>query len=115
MGIFDDRVEKNLFSNMLGVYLCRVYQVANVKSEWSCIKTFPDLSSTGSSTFVAIFIIIISGFLRVNPRCLIYSAVTSGKATCAKFGTNAKYVAVGSMDRNLRIFGLPGEDGPLES
>lgn len=62
----------------------RVYQVANVKSEWNCIKTFPDLSGTG-------------------------------KATCAKFGTDAKYIAVGSMDRNLRIFGLPGEDGPLES
>ncbi|XP_059632306.1 pre-mRNA-processing factor 19 [Cornus florida] len=62
----------------------RVYQVANVKSEWNCIKTFPDLSGTG-------------------------------KATCAKFGPDAKYIAVGSMDRNLRIFGLPGEDGPLES
>ncbi|XP_041001982.1 pre-mRNA-processing factor 19-like [Juglans microcarpa x Juglans regia] len=62
----------------------RIYQVANVKSEWNCIKTFPDLSGTG-------------------------------KATCAKFGPDAKYMAVGSMDRNLRIFGLPGEDGPLES
>ncbi|XP_057957414.1 pre-mRNA-processing factor 19 [Malania oleifera] len=62
----------------------RVYQVANVKSEWNCIKTFPDLSGTG-------------------------------KATCVKFGSDAKYIAVGSMDRNLRIFGLPGEDGSLES
>ncbi|KAG7996612.1 hypothetical protein I3843_01G169500 [Carya illinoinensis] len=62
----------------------RVYQVANVKSEWNCIKTIPDLSGTG-------------------------------KATCARFGPDAKYMAVGSMDRNLRIFGLPGEDGPLES
>jgi|UniRef100_A0ACD5TUC9 pre-mRNA-processing factor 19 len=57
----------------------RVYQVANVKSEWNLVKTLPDLSGTG-------------------------------KATCVKFGTDAKYVAVGSMDRNLRIFGLPGEE-----
>ncbi|KAK4258410.1 hypothetical protein QN277_007865 [Acacia crassicarpa] len=62
----------------------RIYQVANVKSEWNCIKTFPDLSGTG-------------------------------KATCVKFGEDAKYIAVGSMDRNLRIFGLPSEEGPTES
>ncbi|XP_047168277.1 pre-mRNA-processing factor 19 [Vigna umbellata] len=62
----------------------RIYQVANVKSEWNCIKTFPDLSGTG-------------------------------KATCVKFGADSKYIAVGSMDRNLRIFGLPGEDAPTES
>ncbi|CAN4091062.1 unnamed protein product [Withania somnifera] len=34
----------------------------------------------------------------------------TGKATCLKFGPDARYIAVGSMDRNLRIFGLPGED-----
>ncbi|KAL3828293.1 hypothetical protein ACJIZ3_017095 [Penstemon smallii] len=62
----------------------RVYQVANVKSEWNCIKTFPDLSGTG-------------------------------KVTSVKFGPDAKYIAVGSMDRHLRIFGLPDEDGPSES
>ncbi|KAL2993681.1 hypothetical protein AAZX31_10G126700 [Glycine max] len=62
----------------------RIYQVANVKSEWNCIKTFPDLSGTG-------------------------------KNTCVKFGSDSKYIAVGSMDRNLRIFGLPGEDAPTES
>ncbi|KAJ8768425.1 hypothetical protein K2173_021578 [Erythroxylum novogranatense] len=61
----------------------RVYEVGNVKTEWNCIKTFPDLSGTG-------------------------------RATCVKFGTDAKYIAVGSMDRNLRIFGLP-EDAQLES
>ncbi|KAI3469835.1 hypothetical protein Pfo_026498 [Paulownia fortunei] len=72
----------------------RVYQVANVKSEWNCIKTFPDLSGTGYNA----------------------TAMNAGKATCVKFGPDAKYIAVGSMDRNLRIFGLPEEDsGPSES
>uniref|UniRef100_A0A175YP44 Pre-mRNA-processing factor 19 n=1 Tax=Daucus carota subsp. sativus TaxID=79200 RepID=A0A175YP44_DAUCS len=62
----------------------RVYQVANVKSEWNCIKVLPDLSGTG-------------------------------KVSSVKFGPDAKYLAVGSMDRNLRIFGLPGEDSVMES
>ncbi|KDP33313.1 hypothetical protein JCGZ_12862 [Jatropha curcas] len=39
----------------------------------------------------------------------------TGKATCVKFGPDAKYIAVGSMDRNLRIFGLPGDEGQPES
>ncbi|CAM8921861.1 unnamed protein product [Rhodiola kirilowii] len=29
----------------------RVFQVANVKSEWNLIKTFPDLSGTGTYIF----------------------------------------------------------------
>lgn len=53
--------------------------------------------------------------LVVSPLCFTYSALISGKASCVKFGPDAKYLAVGSMDRNLRIFGLPSEDGPLES
>ena len=39
----------------------------------------------------------------------------AGKATCVKFGPDAKYVAVGSMDRNLRIFGLPSDDSTEDS
>ncbi|KAB8112931.1 hypothetical protein EE612_051735 [Oryza sativa] len=38
----------------------------------------------------------------------------TGKVTNVKFGTDAKYIAVGSMDRNLRIFGLPGEDDQMD-
>jgi pre-mRNA-processing factor 19 len=34
----------------------------------------------------------------------------TGKVTSVKFGADAKYMAVGSMDRNLRIFGLPGDE-----
>ncbi|KAI5401449.1 Pre-mRNA-processing factor 19 2 [Lathyrus oleraceus] len=56
----------------------RIYQVANVKSEWSLIKTFPDLSGTGTST-------------------------------CVKFSPDSKYLAVASMDQNLRIFGQSNE------
>ncbi|KAK1260514.1 U-box domain-containing protein 72 [Acorus gramineus] len=54
----------------------RIYQTANVKSEWNSIITFPDLSGTG-------------------------------KVTDVKFGPDAKYLAVASMERNLRILGLP--------
>ena len=38
----------------------------------------------------------------------------TGKVTNVKFGTDAKYIAVGSMDRNLRIFGHPGEDDQMD-
>jgi pre-mRNA-processing factor 19 len=38
-----------------------------------------------------------------------------GKSTCVKFGPDSKYLAVASMDRNLRIFGEPGEGIPAES
>lgn len=41
--------------------------------------------------------------------------VNAGKVSSVKFGPDAKYIAVGSMDRNLRMFGLPGEDGQMES
>jgi len=39
---------------------------------------------------------------------------STGKVTSVKFGADAKYIAVGSMDRNLRIFGLPGDDQMME-
>ncbi|XP_050120425.1 pre-mRNA-processing factor 19-like [Malus sylvestris] len=39
----------------------------------------------------------------------------TGKTTSVKFGRDANYIAVGSMDRNLRIFGLPGDDSAMES
>ncbi|KAF3550142.1 hypothetical protein DY000_02001764 [Brassica cretica] len=33
-----------------------------------------------------------------------------GKATCVKFGSDARYIAVTSMDSNLRIFGIPSDE-----
>ncbi|XP_038998633.1 pre-mRNA-processing factor 19-like [Hibiscus syriacus] len=38
----------------------------------------------------------------------------TGRATCVKLGSGEKYLEVGSMDRNLRIFGLPEEDASTE-
>ncbi|ONK70833.1 uncharacterized protein A4U43_C04F2000 [Asparagus officinalis] len=38
----------------------------------------------------------------------------TGKVTSVKFGGDAKYLAVGSMDRNLRIFGLPEAGDEME-
>ena len=35
---------------------------------------------------------------------------STGKVTSLKFGADAKYIVVGSMDYNLRIFGLPGDE-----
>ncbi|XP_076961177.1 pre-mRNA-processing factor 19-like [Bidens hawaiensis] len=39
----------------------------------------------------------------------------TGKINSVRFGPDAKYLAVGSMDRNLRLFGLPEEDGETKS
>lgn len=96
-------------------YACcfRVYQVANVKSEWNCIKTFPDLSGTGLSLSQ---VITCAENVSRNSWCILFNnIVNAGKATSVKFGPDAKYLAVGSMDRNLRIFGLPGDEDPAES
>lgn len=45
-------VELNIY-NFQSVF-CRVYQVANVKTEWNLIKTLPDLSGTGLHSFLAL-------------------------------------------------------------
>ncbi|RID40201.1 hypothetical protein BRARA_J00263 [Brassica rapa] len=50
-----------------------------------------------------------------NPVKTLPDLSGTGRATCVKFGPDAKYVAVGSMDRNLRIFGLPSNDGTEDS
>jgi len=52
-------------------------------------------------------------FVGLTDALLFYSF--AGRATCLKFGPDANYIAVGSMDRNLRVFGLPGDEAPLES
>lgn len=98
------------------VNLCRIYQVANVKSEWNCIKTFPDLSGTGYTFFPVVYYSFrVRWFLVCPVNNTQLEPLLSGKNTCVKFGSDSKYIAVGSMDRNLRIFGLPGEDAPTES
>ncbi|KAH0905578.1 hypothetical protein HID58_037405 [Brassica napus] len=50
-----------------------------------------------------------------NPVKTLPDLSGTGRATCVKFGPDAKYVAVGSMDRNLRIFGLPSNDSTEDS
>ncbi|KAL0649072.1 hypothetical protein Bca4012_091762 [Brassica carinata] len=50
-----------------------------------------------------------------NPVKTLPDLSGTGKATCVKFGPDAKYVAVGSMDRNLRICGLPSDDSTEDS
>ncbi|GJN29223.1 hypothetical protein PR202_gb17423 [Eleusine coracana subsp. coracana] len=42
-----------------------------------------------------------------NPIKTLPDLSGTGKVTSLKFGAEAKYIAVGSMDHNLRIFGLP--------
>lgn len=73
----------------------------------SCVyRTNPPMSSAA--------LIFFDGY-EVNAQFLTSVPYHSCKATCVKFGEDAKYIAVGSMDRNLRMFGLPEEDGPSES
>lgn len=50
--------------------------------------------------------------IRTVVLIMIFWVVYAGKVTCAKFGPDARYLAVGSMDRNLRMFGLPGDNDP---
>ncbi|XP_010475111.1 PREDICTED: pre-mRNA-processing factor 19 homolog 1 [Camelina sativa] len=50
-----------------------------------------------------------------NPIKTLPDLSGTGKATCVKFGPDSKYIAVASMDRNLRIFGLPGDDNTEDS
>ena len=95
------------------MYLRRVYQVGSVKADWNCIKTLPDLSGTGFSPSLAIITCLLPTFVGLTDALLFYSF--AGRATCLKFGPDANYIAVGSMDRNLRVFGLPGDEAPLES
>ncbi|KAG5573761.1 hypothetical protein H5410_063527 [Solanum commersonii] len=73
----------------------RVYQVASVKVRLEFHQNPPRLVRHMLAFSLLLFL----------PICPF-----DGKATCLKFGPDAKYIAVGSMDRNLRIFGLPEED-----
>jgi pre-mRNA-processing factor 19 len=50
-----------------------------------------------------------------NPIKTLPDLSGTGKATSVKFGLDSKYIAVGSMDRNLRIFGLPDDDNTEDS
>lgn len=63
--------------------------------------------SLNCSFCLYVLLMVLVGLIRSLLSLLLYHA---GKATCLKFGPDAKYIAVGSMDRNLRIFGLPEED-----
>lgn len=95
--------------------------MASVKAEWNCIKTFPDLSGTGTAFFMFVLYLVtpVGKATCVNESLDMINTMKSllfaGKATHVKFGPDAKYIAVGSMDRNLRVFGLPGNDASLES
>lgn len=93
----------------------RVYQVASVKSEWNCIKTFPDLSGTGHLSPSSPPLSSSKSCMSLNVAPTDILVVVAGKVTCVKFGPDSKYIAVGSMDHNLRIFGLPSEDTAMES
>lgn len=71
------------------------------------------MSGTGTPSFV--YVTHGVGFLTYSnlKQC---DVVNVGKVSSVKFGPDAKYIAaVGPMDRNLRIYGLPGGDDPMDS
>ncbi|TYI29234.1 hypothetical protein ES332_A05G302300v1 [Gossypium tomentosum] len=57
------------------------------------------------------------GSIKTKWNCIKTLPDLSGtsRATCVKFGSDAKYLAVGSMDRNLCMFGVPEGDASMES